>query len=147
LHERLSLRVPHFDWNKGILDQPLISKCTMCAHRLDIGQEPACTQTCPTGALRFGTRVEMLAEAKARIAATPGKYVNHAYGETENGGTSYLIISHVPFENLGLPKVPQESVNITSESVMSGTISIRIDLDGDPDCRCRSRPLPRAQVE
>jgi formate dehydrogenase iron-sulfur subunit len=114
--------VPHFDWNKGILDQPLISKCTMCAHRLDVGQEPACVQTCPTEALKFGTREAMLAEAKSRIAANPTKYVNHVYGETENGGTSYLIISHVPFENLGLPKVPQESVNITSESVMSGTI-------------------------
>jgi formate dehydrogenase iron-sulfur subunit len=114
--------VPHFDWNKGIVDQPLISKCTMCAHRLDVGQEPACVQTCPTEALQFGTRADMLAEAKSRIAANPDKYINHVYGEKENGGTSYLIISHVPFENLGLPKVPEESVNVTSEAVMSGTI-------------------------
>ena len=122
--------VPHFDWNKGIIEQPLITKCTMCAHRLDVGQEPACVQTCPTDALKFGTRADMLAEAKARLAANPGKYVNHVYGETENGGTSYLIISHVPFADLGLPNVPQESVNKTSEVVMSGTIPFALAWAG-----------------
>jgi formate dehydrogenase iron-sulfur subunit len=122
--------VPHFDWNKGIIEQPLITKCTMCAHRLDVGQEPACVQTCPTHALKFGTRGDMLAEAKACLAANPDKYVNHVYGETENGGTSYLIISHVPFADLGLPDVPQESVNKTSEVVMSGTIPFALAWAG-----------------
>jgi hypothetical protein len=122
--------VPHFDWNKGVVEQPLITKCTMCAHRLDVGQVPACVQTCPTHALKFGTRADMLAEAKARLAANPGKYVNHVYGETENGGTSYLIISHVPFAELGLPDVPQESVNRTSEVVMSGTIPFALAWAG-----------------
>jgi formate dehydrogenase iron-sulfur subunit len=122
--------VPHFEWNKGIIDQPLITKCTMCAHRLDKGEEPACVQTCPTDALTFGTRAEMLAEAHARIAAHPDRYINHVYGETENGGTSYLIISHVPFEQLGLPQVPHESVNETSETVMSGTIPFALAWAG-----------------
>jgi formate dehydrogenase iron-sulfur subunit len=114
--------VPHFDWNRGILDQPLISKCSLCAHRLDVGEQPACVQTCLTEALRFGPRDELLAEAKRRIAANPGKYVQHVYGETENGGTSFLILSHVPFEHLGLPQVPEQPVNSVSETVMRGTI-------------------------
>jgi formate dehydrogenase iron-sulfur subunit len=114
--------VPHFQWDKGIVDQPVITKCTMCSQRLDAGQEPACVQTCLTGALKFGPRDQMLTEAKARIAATPGKYVNHVYGETENGGTSYLIISHVPFEQLGLPQVPLKPVATASETVMEGTL-------------------------
>ncbi len=118
--------VPHFDWDKGIVDQPLISKCTMCTQRIDVGQEPACVQTCPTQALRFGPREEMLAEAKARIAANPGKYINSVYGEHENGGTSYLIISHVPFEVLGLPDVPTEPVAELSETVMGGTIPFAV---------------------
>jgi formate dehydrogenase iron-sulfur subunit len=122
--------VPHFDWNKGILEQPLITKCTMCAHRIDNGEEPACVQTCPTDALLFGTRADMLAEAKARLAAHPDKYINHVYGEHENGGTSYLIISHVPFDQLGLPNVPHESVNETSEKVMSGTIPFALAWAG-----------------
>jgi len=114
--------VPHFDWDKGVLDEPLITKCTMCAHRLDAGEQPACVQTCLTGALRFGPREQMLAEAKARIGAAPGKYINHVYGETENGGTSYLIISHVPFADLGLPAVPSKPVSQTSEVIMEGTL-------------------------
>lgn len=122
--------VPHFDWDKGLLDQPLITKCTMCAHRLDVDGEPACVQTCPTDALSFGSRKDMLAEAKARIAANPGKYIDHVYGEHENGGTSYLIISNVPFQDLGLPDVPQESVNHTSEVVMSGTIPFALGWAG-----------------
>jgi len=114
--------VPHFDWNAGLLDQALISKCSMCAHRLDQGEPPACVQTCLTEALRFGPRDEMLAEAKKRIAEHPGKYMENVYGEHENGGTSYLILSHVPFEQLGLPAVPSEPVDTLSETVMQGTI-------------------------
>ncbi|HMK07667.1 MAG TPA: 4Fe-4S dicluster domain-containing protein [Anaerolineales bacterium] len=118
--------VPHFEWNKGIVEQPLITKCSLCAHRLDAGQPPACVQTCLTGALRFGPRSEMLAEAKKRIADHPGKYVGRVYGEMENGGTSYLILSHVPFEQLGLPAVPPVPVNQATEAVMRGTIPFAI---------------------
>ncbi len=34
------------------------------------------------------------------------KYLNYIYGEHESGGAQYLILSAVPFEKLGLPKVP-----------------------------------------
>ena len=30
------------------------SKCTLCAHRVDIGKEPACVEGCPSKALIFG---------------------------------------------------------------------------------------------
>jgi formate dehydrogenase iron-sulfur subunit len=118
--------VPHFDWNRGVLEQPLISKCSMCAHRLDNGEQPACVQTCLTDALRFGPRAEILGEAKRRIAANPGKYQPRVYGETENGGTSYLILSHVAFELLGLPAVPEAPVNRASETIMRGTIPFAV---------------------
>jgi formate dehydrogenase iron-sulfur subunit len=114
--------VPHFDWDKGVLDQPLISKCSMCSHRLDAGEQPACVQTCLTGALKFGRRDEMLVEARKRIGDHPSRYVNHVYGETENGGTSYLILSHVRFEDLGLPAVPELPVSTASETIMKGTL-------------------------
>jgi formate dehydrogenase iron-sulfur subunit len=114
--------VPHFDWNKGVLEAPLISKCTLCADRLDGGREPACVQTCVTGALQFGPRDEMLAEAHRRLHKYPTRYLPRVYGETENGGTSYLILSHVPFEHLGLPPVPDRPVDATSEAIMRGTI-------------------------
>jgi formate dehydrogenase iron-sulfur subunit len=114
--------VPHFDWDKGLLDGALLHKCTMCTQRLEVGQIPACVQTCPTNALVFGERADLLAEAHARIAAHPDRYIDHVYGEFEKGGTSYLILSHVPFTDLGLPELSPAPLNTVSEKVMAGTL-------------------------
>jgi Fe-S-cluster-containing dehydrogenase component len=35
-----------------------MSKCHLCAHRLDDGRGPACVAACPTGALRFVPALE-----------------------------------------------------------------------------------------
>ncbi|MGW8266241.1 MAG: 4Fe-4S dicluster domain-containing protein [Longimicrobiales bacterium] len=43
---------PSFDEGRG-----LMTKCHLCARRLDRGLLPACTQACPTGALRFTPEV------------------------------------------------------------------------------------------
>ena len=39
---------PSFDADRGVM-----TKCHLCAPRQDRGLPPACTQACPTGALRF----------------------------------------------------------------------------------------------
>ncbi len=114
--------VPHFDYDKGIVEGAFIDKCTMCPQRIDAGLEPACVATCPTDALEFGERDELIARAHARIAAHPGRYIDHVYGEHENGGTSYLIISHVPFTDLGLPEMGPKPINEITESLMEGTL-------------------------
>ncbi len=114
--------VPHFDYDKGLIEGAFIDKCTMCPQRIDNGLEPACVATCPTDALVFGERADLLKEAHARIQAHPGRYIDHVYGETENGGTSYLILSHVPFAELGLPDLGPQPVKDVSEKVMEFTI-------------------------
>jgi Fe-S-cluster-containing dehydrogenase component len=81
---------------------PRVRKCTFCAPRQAQGLPPACAEVCPSGALTFGKRHELLEEAKRRIYAAPERFVHRVYGEREAGGTSFLYISDVPFESLGL---------------------------------------------
>ena len=92
--------IPKYEWEARL---PKIKKCTMCADRLAQGQPTACAEACPAGATMFGDRDELLAEARARIDASPDSYVDHIYGEYEIGGTSVLVISDVPPGELGFP--------------------------------------------
>jgi Fe-S-cluster-containing dehydrogenase component len=92
--------VPKFEFDSP---NPQIRKCDMCVGRLQKGEKPACVTNCPTGALTFGTRVELLEEARQRIYTQPDRYVHHIYGEHEAGGTSFLYLAPVPFEQLGFP--------------------------------------------
>ncbi len=119
-----------------------IQKCQFCnqqgVERLDQGLTPGCVEVCPTGASLFGTREELLAEAKRRLALKPGETYNYArltldapyyhekpapqyeqsvFGELEGGGTQVLHIAGVPFELLGLPKLPERSYAARSETV------------------------------
>lgn len=90
--------MPKFEYSSAV---PRIQKCQMCYGRLMEGEVPACVARCPMKTLAFGKRDEMLDEARARIAAEPDKYQHHIYGEHEVGGTGYLYLSAVPFEELG----------------------------------------------
>jgi len=90
--------VPKFEFDSPA---PYVSKCSFCAERQAQGQLPACASVCPSGALQFGHRAELIEEARARIYKNDGKYVHHIYGETEAGGTNWLYLTDVPFESLG----------------------------------------------
>ncbi|OGU66897.1 MAG: hypothetical protein A2W30_08840 [Ignavibacteria bacterium RBG_16_36_9] len=85
----------YFDWN------PKIQKCNMCFERLQQGKKPACVEACPTDALMFGMKRELLEIARHRVYNYPEKYVHKIYGEYEVGGTSWLYLSAVPFEQIG----------------------------------------------
>jgi formate dehydrogenase iron-sulfur subunit len=89
--------IPRYAWELAV---PYVRKCTMCAPRVEAGQQPACTEACDRKATIFGTREELLAEAHRRIAQNPSRYVNRVFGETEVGGTSVLYISDIPLDFL-----------------------------------------------
>jgi Fe-S-cluster-containing dehydrogenase component len=103
--------IPKFEWTTaGAFYNPKIVKCELCRHRLVEGKEPACTEVCPRKAVIYGTREELLKEAKRRLAAHPETYIPKVYGETEAGGTQVLYLSHVPFEHVGLPALSGDSL-------------------------------------
>jgi len=45
-----------------------LAKCDMCLDRVHNGLLPACVKTCPTGAMNFGERPDMVALAKNRLS-------------------------------------------------------------------------------
>lgn len=97
---------PKFEYNSP---NPEITKCTMCFGRVSEGKLPACVENCPAEALKFGTRRELIAEARKRIIENPGTYVDHIYGETEAGGTAFLYLSPVSFNEIGFNTSIQKS--------------------------------------
>ncbi|MDT8319231.1 MAG: hydrogenase 2 operon protein HybA [Xanthomonadales bacterium] len=127
--------IPKWDFEEAFGQ---IAKCEFCNHRLVEGQLPGCVESCPTGASLFGTREQMLAEAKKRLAQEPGSeydyprytleaedthvqevphYIDHVYGESQGGGTQVMVLSGVPFSKLDLPLIPERAFAATSETI------------------------------
>lgn len=117
--------IPCYQWDDPT---PWVRKCNFCADRQAVGLKPACVTTCPTGALKFGERDDLIAEAHQRIAANRDKYVDHVYGEHEVGGTSWLYLSPVPFEKLGMPVVGQEAVTVNVERAVGAVPPVLVGV-------------------
>uniref|UniRef100_B8DLZ5 4Fe-4S ferredoxin iron-sulfur binding domain protein n=1 Tax=Nitratidesulfovibrio vulgaris (strain DSM 19637 / Miyazaki F) TaxID=883 RepID=B8DLZ5_NITV9 len=68
-------------------------KCDRCADVVARGGTPACMEACPNAVQSIGPRNAIIAQAR-RLAAERG---GHLYGLDENGGTSTIYLSPVPF--------------------------------------------------
>jgi formate dehydrogenase iron-sulfur subunit len=99
--------VPKYEWSKAL---PLVRKCTGCYSRVKEGLVPACAKTCPS-AITYGSKKDMIAEAKRRLAARPDVYVEKIYGLEDVGGTSVLYLASQPFDELGFRKVTQRAIS------------------------------------
>jgi Ni/Fe-hydrogenase subunit HybB-like protein/Fe-S-cluster-containing dehydrogenase component len=108
--------VPRFEWDTPT---PRLRKCELCPERRARGLAPACVERCRRGALLYGPRDEMLAEAHRRVRSHPDRYGPRVYGEREGGGTSvlYLTKAGVSFADMGLPELGEEPVPSLTESI------------------------------
>jgi formate dehydrogenase iron-sulfur subunit len=70
----------------------MIAKCTMCFDRVKGGMVPACVKTCPTGAMNFGDRKEILEKAKKRLEAVQGKYKEAVLTDMDDVRIFYLLV-------------------------------------------------------
>jgi Fe-S-cluster-containing dehydrogenase component len=110
-----AFNIPRFQWSKV---NPQIVKCDLCKHtNLPKTGTTVCAETCPTGAIMFGKRKDLLTEAKRRLKETPEKYINRIYGETDGGGTNHLYLAGVPFTKLGLPTLDDKAEANFSENI------------------------------
>jgi formate dehydrogenase iron-sulfur subunit len=107
---------------------PRVMRCTMCYPRIKEGLNPGCADACPVGAITFGEREQLLEVAHDRIRKFPDRYIDHVYGENEFGGTSWLILSGIPFEQMALfPGVTHESLPAIGTSYL-GVVPLVITI-------------------
>ena len=93
-------------------------KCTLCSDRVAVGLEPACIKTCPTGALVFGSKEDMIAHAEERIDDLKSRGYENAglYDPKGVGGTHVMyVLQHADKPELyhGLPKDPHISALVS----------------------------------
>ena len=90
-----------------------IYKCTLCSDRVAVGLEPACVKTCPTQALSFGSKEDMLDFAQHRLADLKSRGFTKAavYDPPGVDGTHvFFVLPHGDRpESYGLPKDPAVS--------------------------------------
>ena len=89
-------------------------KCTLCSDRVSVGLEPACVKTCPTGAIHFGSKEDMLDYAAERVVDLKERGFENAgvYDPAGVGGTHVMyVLQHADRPSLyhGLPDDPKIS--------------------------------------
>jgi formate dehydrogenase iron-sulfur subunit len=87
-------------------------KCTLCSDRVAVGLEPACIKTCPTQALSFGSKVDLLDLAAERVRELGERGFEKAsiYDPAGVGGTHVMyVLPHGDPELYRLPKNPRVS--------------------------------------
>ncbi|MDL1971152.1 MAG: formate dehydrogenase [Candidatus Desulfofervidaceae bacterium] len=72
----------------------MVAKCDMCIDRVKAGLLPMCVKTCPTGAMNFGERDEMLALAQKRLAEVKRKFPNAQLCDPEDVRVIYLVLDN-----------------------------------------------------
>ncbi|SDP36698.1 4Fe-4S dicluster domain-containing protein [Desulforhopalus singaporensis] len=102
--------IPAFRYSSAL--HPQIVKCQFCYEtRLKNNLLPACVEACPQEALLFGKREKLIKIARHRIRNDRDRYVDHIYGEYEAGGTSWLYLSSVEFDQVGFDTtIPHEPI-------------------------------------
>jgi formate dehydrogenase iron-sulfur subunit len=111
--------IPAYEFNEPL--KPRVRKCEFCTDRTKgTGANPACAASCPTEALVFGRRAELVAMAKDRLKRRPDRYVNHIYGETEVGGTSWLYLTGRSVQEVGLLALPEIPPPQRTEAIQHG---------------------------
>jgi formate dehydrogenase iron-sulfur subunit len=88
-------------------DIAVMDKCTFCIDRVTNGQQTACAEACPYGAIKFGQRSQLVAEGKERAAELRRDNANaRFYGDDELGLHVMYVLDNKP-DVYNLPEDPE----------------------------------------
>jgi formate dehydrogenase beta subunit len=84
-------------------------KCTFCYDRITNGEIPACAKTCPTGAITYGERSELIPLAQQRVQQLQqaGNSEANLYGLEELNGLAMMYVLESNPESYGLIENPR----------------------------------------
>ncbi len=117
--------IPAYEFHAALA--PRVRKCEFCSDPArGKGADPACAAACPTEALVFGRRADLVAMAQERMKRRPDRYLNHIYGEKEVGGTSWLYLVGRPFDEIGLLALPETAPPRRTEAIQHGIFNYAI---------------------
>ena len=97
--------------------QHVSKKCTLCSDRVAVGQGPACAKACPTQAIVFGTKEDMVTHANARVEDLKSRGYDNAgiYDPQGVGGTHvFYVLQHAD--------KPQLYSNLPADPKISGVV-------------------------
>ena len=101
--------IPQLGGVNVITGEARAAKCTFCQDKIEANTGgPSCAEACPSGALTWGERGTLLAEAKSRVSElkTEGHGGALLYGEHEAGGLHRVSILLDEPSVYGLPADP-----------------------------------------
>lgn len=84
--------VPRYDAAKKTL-----AKCDMCFERLEANMLPSCVKVCPTGAMQFGERADVLDYAQKRLAVVKKEHPKAFLADIDDVAVIYLLAEEGEF--------------------------------------------------
>jgi formate dehydrogenase iron-sulfur subunit len=87
IRESCPYDIPRYHERMGVM-----AKCTMCFDRTKEGMLPACVKTCPTGAMNFGDRKDILEKANKRLAEVKGTYKDAMLANPDDVRVIFLLV-------------------------------------------------------
>ena len=99
-----------FDIPRFNVETRKVYKCNMCIDRVEAGLEPACAKTCPTNAISWGTKEDMVALGERKVEGLRARGLANAvlYNPPGVGGTHmmYVVPHGDQLEQYDLPADP-----------------------------------------
>ncbi len=116
-----------------VLDEERVKaeKCSFCHQEVLRGRSTICADACPTGAILFGEREEMISKGEERVSELidKGKEDANLYGAE---GTGVLIVMDYDYTEYDLPEEDDlaSNINLPKFASASGGLTVMAALGG-----------------